>query len=330
MKVLMTVPRPLTGGVADFAFDPAVFDTAVGIALFTDSPDVAGAAILTPGGLQLRFTSPSGTFGTDTSYPILGVALPIKANAMPGQNTLVGLDPTGTWLQDLFGPVALEYKPGTVTVGGSVNITNVIPGTPAVVLGLGFTPDTRVKLDGNYVQSQWISPNQILVYADVLGHELYVRNLDGSQDTYDAYVRGIPQGASANPMLAATVPVFTRVKALSVVLPVVAGGTVFTGVAIQNPNPTTAVTVTLTYGPVSGVVSSSGTGSTNVASATIVLPPLGRITRDVLELVSGVAQQPAGTLRISSPSPIQVIGLLGNQAASTVVPFAPTIVAAGN
>ncbi len=319
MKLLMTVPRPLTGGAADFAFDPAFFDPAVGIALFSNSPDVAGAATVTPAGVQLRFTSPAGTFGTEFDYPILGIALPIKPTARPGSKTLVSLDPMASWLQDLFGPVPLELKPGTVTVGGTVNITNVIPGdTAATVLGLGFTPATRVKLDGNYVPFQWMSPTQMLVFADVIGHELLVKNPDGSLDTYDAYVRAIPQGASTNPLLAATVPVFTRVKATVVTMPVFSGTGVFTGVAIQNPSPRNTASVTLTYVDGQHHV---------VATASVVVAPYSRITYDVLELLPGLKPNPGGSLHISSPRAIQVIGLQGDQATSTVVPFAPVIVA---
>lgn len=319
MKILMTVPKPLTGGVADFTFDPTVFDSAVGIALFTASPDVAGAATVTPGGVQLRFTSPAGTYGMDTDYPIMAIALPVRPGATLGSKTRVSLDQAGTWLIDLFGTFPLELKAGTMTVGGSINITNVIPGdTAATVLGLGFTPSTRVKVDGNDVPFQWISPNQMLVFADLVGHELLVKNPDGSQDTYDTYVRAIPQGVSNNPLLAATVPVFSRATASSAVLPVVAGGGVFTGVAIQNPSPTLPAPVKLTY---------VDAQQNEIAKASVLVAPYSRITNDVFELLPGVTPQAGGSLQISSPRSVQVIGLQGDQTSATVTPFAPVILA---
>src|SRR5947209_20361510 len=75
VKVLLTSPKPITTGSMDFDMSSLAFDSIDGIALFSPTGDVAGAAVISGGRLNVQFTSPNGTLGTATDYPLLTAAV---------------------------------------------------------------------------------------------------------------------------------------------------------------------------------------------------------------------------------------------------------------
>src|SRR5579864_649207 len=220
MKLMVTEPTPIATGSVGFAFDSGTFSGVFGISLFNLAGDVNGAAVIQGNQVRLRYTSTTGTSGTD--YPIMSFALGVRADALPGQKAQFALDPSSMWLLDLFGPAFLKpIPPANITVGGSISITDVTPGGGVMpvgsvvkVHGLGFQPKTQVQVSGVKLSSiDVVSSEEIdLTIAEAVqmtGKKIQVVNPDGSQDTYFSYMRGVALGASNEPLLAATVPVFS-------------------------------------------------------------------------------------------------------------------------
>jgi hypothetical protein len=225
-------------------------------------------------------------------------------------------------------------KPGRVTVGGSVSITNVVPGGGLIpaggtfrILGVGFSTGTKVQLGTIKADRiQYVSPNEILVTVKTGGAmdglKIIVQNPDKSSDTYYSYLRGVPVGASNRALLEHTVPAFSNLtmydgQLASTISPLV-NPDYFTAIAVQNPNANDASVTVEAYaadGKLSG-------------SKTLALPAGGRISREASELFGAVL--PTGSyLRVTSASPVQAMGLLGNEVTKVVLPLAMTIVKAG-
>jgi hypothetical protein len=323
MKMMVTEPTPIATGSVGFSFDPDTFDGVRGISLFNPNGDVNGAAVVEGNHVHLRYTTTTGTTGKD--YPIMSVALAVRGDAAVGQKTQFALDPTSVWLLDLFGPATLKpIAPATITVGGSISITDVTPGggimhagSILTIHGIGFQPKTQVQVSGVKLSSiNIVSPAQIdLTIAEtvqITGKKIHVVNPDGSQDFYFSYMRGVALGSSTQPLLAATTPVFsshTHSQATFVVAPCRTGQ--FNGLAIQNPNQADASITLASYGA-SGAL---------LDQVTLDLPAGMKITRDVLEWMPKSAH--AAFVDVSSTAPIQVFALWGDPASSTVLPFRP-------
>ena len=331
MKVLLTSPKPITTGMMDLDLSGVSFDSIDGIALFSSTGDVVGAATVVNGNVNASFTSPNSTFGSDAEYPILTVALRLSKFVVPGQKFTVALNPNTSFWKDLLGTVAFELKPGSITVGGSVSITNVVPGGgffPAgaqfSIFGMGFTSNTKITVKGISTSSiQYISPTEFRVSVkdggQLDGALISAQNPDKSTDTYYSYMRGVPQGVSARPLLAQTVPVFSLLTATEAVLPSTVSSlnnSYWTGLALQNP------ALQLANITVQGRDSVG-----NVITATaIALPSGARLSREVSELL-GATLPVGGYLHIGSDRPVQAVGILGNDATGSTTPLAISILA---
>jgi hypothetical protein len=310
------------------------FDAIDGIALFSDTGDVSGAAVVNGGKVSIQFTSPNGTFGTNEDYPLLTVALTLSNSAAVHQQFPVNLNAAASLFQDLTGsPVPFEYQQGSITVGGGVNISNVVPGGGVLpagasfsMFGTGFSSKTRVTVRNLSASSiQCVSPNEIRVTlknsAMLDGTLMQVVNPDGSSDTYYSYLRGAPAGQSGQHLLTQTVPVFSTNTAYEAILPPTVSpvnSDYFTAVAIQNPS-LAAAAIT--------VESHSGSGALT-GSAQITLPSGSRITREVSELL-GAPLTTGGYLHIVSTQAVQMMGLLGNNRTGVVTPVSVNVIAAG-
>src|SRR5574341_564658 len=84
VKVFITEPTPISTGYMGMSYDSAAFGDVLGIALHSPKGDVSGAAVVGAGKLQVRFHSPSGSFGTSVDYPVLTVAIAVRPDASPG------------------------------------------------------------------------------------------------------------------------------------------------------------------------------------------------------------------------------------------------------
>jgi len=197
-------------------------------------------------------------------------------------------------------------------------------GSAFSIFGSGFSPKTKVSVRGVSASSiQYVSPTEFRVTlkdAGMLdGVLIQVQNPDNSSDSYYSYMRGVPVGQSARPLLARTVPVFSIATALEAVLPPLISSSVnpdyFTALALQNPSPA-AVAITIESRASSGAF---------IGSVAVTLAPGARISRELSEWF-GAALPTGGYLRILSPQAVQILGLLGNDRTGVILPVAANIV----
>jgi hypothetical protein len=324
MKFMVTEPTPISTGRPVTYYDSVTFDGVWGIELFNPSGDVNGVAMVNQNQIQLRYETSNALQGTD--YPVMTMALHVRPNAVPGTQTLFSLDPSSSWILGALGSTTTKpAPPATISVRGSISITNVVPGggllpagTVVRIEGLGFQSKTQVQL--NAIKSNSIlvaSPTEIdftlAQDTNMTGQKIQVVNPDGSQDTYFSYLRGIPLGASNQPLLASATPVFSSNAYSSATFAPVrpALASQFTGIALQNSQ-LAAVNVTVALYSASGGL---------LGSSVTALPGGYRMMRDMAELTQG-AIAPAGSyLTVTASQPVQVFGFTGDYAVGAVTPF---------
>jgi hypothetical protein len=320
MKVLVTEPTPVSSGGPRVPVPTGSIPR--GIQLFNPNGDVNGVAMVGPQMVTIASVTSTGTQGSD--YPIMIISLQLPPTISVGTKLPFSLDPSSTWTLGLLGTATLKpFPPATITVGGSISITDVVPGggiqpagTVVSVQGMGFQAGTQVQLSNIKASSiTVVSPQEIqIVLAEptqMTGKKMQVTNPDGSNDTYFSYMRGIPLGQSEQPLLASAVPIFSSATYSQAVFSSGdAGIGEFSGIAVQNPNLAPA-TVTFNLFSVSNVP---------LGGSTIVVPGGYRMMRDMSE-VTGVAPPPGSYLAISSDAPVQTFGFLGDAATGTVLPY---------
>jgi hypothetical protein len=84
----------------------------------------------------------------------------------------------------------------------------------------------------------------------------------------------------------------------------------FVALAVQNPNP----------GPVSVTFQLQSTGATT----SIVLPSGGRIKDELGALLGGLSVNAGDVVKVNATAGVQILGLIGDENATTVTPFLPT------
>jgi hypothetical protein len=324
MKLLVTTPTPISSGGPRLSFD-STFDAVWGIELFNPTGDVNGAAVVNGSQVSVFYATSSGASGSD--YPIMTIALHVPPDATPGAQTQFSLDPTSTWMLGLLGPATLKpMTPATVTVGGTISITNVVPGGGVLpagsivsIQGMGFQPKTQVQLNAIKASSiAWIGPNEIQVTlaetTNMTGQKIQMVNPDGSQDTYFSYLRGIPLLQSVRPLLQNTLPIFSSVTHSKAVYGPI--GTLltnqFSGIAVQNSNVL----------PTNVSVSLYSAQNALLASSTLSLPPGYRLMQETSEMTNGGAPPFGSYIVVSSSAPVQSFGFIADGSQSTLLPFA--------
>ena len=329
--VTLTEPKPIVMGIAAITIDTGVVGPVMGVALYGPTgatSDAIGAAVPSATGLAVRTISPSGTFGTDAGVPILSVTLAVPPDALPGTHASLFLDPAASVWIDPFGqPYAQQIKNGEFEVGGTVSINDVFPGmgllpagSSVAVRGIGFQPGALVEIDGvpvsatNFVSSSEIDAI-LAVDADLYGRRVRIRNPDLSAASYRSYLRAAWLGRSGNPLLASTDPIFSPQTFTGAFFTSAPGPGQFLALALQNP----------AAGSADLSVELRSTAGRSIATTALTLPPRTRISRQASELFAGVPVPADAFLVVRSSSPVQMLGLLGDDAAGTVEPVAASL-----
>jgi hypothetical protein len=323
MKFLVTEPTPISSGRPHGFIDSSMFDAVWGIQVFNANGDANGVAIVKIPDVWVSFESTGSVQGTD--YPVMTFALHVKDGAAVGNQSLFTVDPFSLWTIGAFPAIVKPIPPATVTVGGTISVTNVVPGgglLPAgsivKIEGIGFQPRTQVQITG--IQPgpiSVVSANEIDVTlaqpTDMTGKMIHVVNPDGSQDSYFSYLRGIDLGSSNRSILSSAIPIFSQVKHSQATFSPIAApiASQFTGLAMQNPNLTDAQ-VTVTY----------QLGGRSVVSE-IAIPSGYRFMREIQDLM-GVPAAPGSSIAVTSDQPIQIFGFLVDPVLQTVTPFPAT------
>ncbi|HZQ70293.1 MAG TPA: IPT/TIG domain-containing protein [Terriglobales bacterium] len=328
LKVDITEPKPILKGGQKTSFASTLFGPVKGIALFSPAGDATGTAVLKGGTVQFSLSSPLTSMGTVVDYPLLTVAIPVLSTAGKGKTANLRLDKSAAWFDPNSQRYPLLVKGGVMTVGGTMSISNIVPGsgvvaagTKIVISGVGFQPTDSVDInEGIIATSTYISPNEIDVTLasplDMTGKRVrIVDNVTNEKVTYYSYQRYTSLGKSTHPLVAATYPLFSSTTYAQAFFKPIAGGTQFTGISLQN---STAASVT-------AVLVLSASNGTLLGSRTVKIPANNRLTRDLAEFFPGLVS--TGTsLQVTGSAPLQMLGLLGDDGLGTVDPIIPSLV----
>jgi len=326
LKLSVTEPKPILKGNQRVRYASAFLGPVRGIHLFSPAGDVIGVAVLENGDAQVYFSSPLNSFGTNLDYPVLTIAMPVLPSATVGKKVNLVLDGVNsTWLDPTSKPYPVELKSGVLTIGGSISVSDVIPGagvvpagTPITINGVGFPPDAVVQVEHAAVSSfQFVSPSQIRITlgaaTDLESRRIRVKKPSTNETaTYYSYQRTTTVGTSTHALMASSYPLFSKATWKLAYFKPVVSGSAFTGLALQNQTPA-AVSVKLELLNNKGV---------RIAMKSIALPGRSRIVRDMKEFF---AKAVTGTeLRVTSPVAIQMLGMMADDASKIVLPVAPS------
>lgn len=329
-----------------------------GVAVNDPSGKAAGIAVIdpsvNPSNIKLQLTSPDALLGTDTTYPVVTLSMPLSNTLTPGTTFPLSIDTANTSFFDATTAyTTLEFAPGTLTIApvGSPYVSDVLPAgglladrTLIKISGAGFNANTRVSIEGTTI----VPVDQTLVNSGEIDVKICngtvadgattcpstgaTFQLDGERvrvkDTntnfvleYYTYLRADDvAGSSANALVSLVHPMFSRVTYLSASVPLVNSGTQFTGLSLQNTNSQDA-----------GIkIELLDSSNASLANISFVLPGLTgtagkKITRDVI--ADWFPSPPAGAAKVSvtvtSGPAVQVLGMLGDTSTGTVTPVIP-------
>jgi len=331
-----------------------------GVAVNDPSGKAAGIAVIntsvSPTDIKLQLSSPDALLGTDITYPVVTLSMPLSGSLTPGATFPISIDKANTSFFDSSKVyTTIEFAPGTLTIApaGSPYVSDVLPAggllpdrTLIKVFGAGFNKDTRVSIEGTTIvpaDQTVVNPGEIDVKicngtvadtATVCPNNGTSMQLDGERvrvkDTntnfvieYYTYLRADDEpGSSANAQVNLVHPMFSRVTYLSATIPLVVSATQFTGLSLQN-------TSAFDSGIKIELLDASNASLATLPS--FILPGIGtgrvgsKITRDVI--ADWFPSPPAGAAKVrvtvTSGPAVQVLGMLGDTSAGTIVPVIP-------
>lgn len=329
MKLEVTEPKPILKGGQRNAFPAKFLGQVRGIALFSPKGDASGTAVLSKGAVQFSLSSPLASMGDSIDYPILTVAIPVKTWAKPGQTANLTFDPNWSqWIDPNGENYPVLTTDGLLTVGGTLSIKNIVPGggivkagTRIAIRGIGFQPDSKVQINEAVVATSiYVSSSEIDVTlttdVNMTSRRVRVTNPSNNERVeYYSYQRTIPVGTSADPLIAATVPLFSQAAWNLAFLKPVLTDSQFSGLALQNEGSSDAkVRLKL--------LASDGT---LLASRRVTVAANTRIARTLAELLG--VQAETGTIlkvKVVSGPAVEALGLLADASSGTVDPQEPS------
>lgn len=331
-----------------------------GVAVNDPSGKAAGIAVIntsvSPTDIKLQLSSPDALLGTDITYPVVTMSMPLSGTLAPGATFPISIDKANTSFFDSSKVyTTIEFAPGTLTIApaGSPYVSDVLPAggllpdrTPIKIFGAGFNKDTRVSIEGTTIvpaDQTFMNSGEIDVKicngavadgATTCPGTGATFQLDGERvrvkDTnsnfvieYYTYLRADDEpGSSANAQVNLVHPMFSRVTYLSATIPLVVSATQFTGLSLQNTNASD-----------SGIkIELLDASNASLANVSFILHGLGtatagkKITRDVIADWFP-PPPPAGAAKVrvtvTSGPAVQVLGMLGDTSTGTIVPVIP-------
>jgi hypothetical protein len=330
MQIFLTEPKPILKGGQKASFSSrAAIVPALGLvrdgALFSPAGDVDGVAVLGKGSIQVSFNSPLTSFGTELDTPVMAFGIPVAPNATIGQTSPLTLDPNSAQWFDPSGQLyPVELKSGVLTIGGKTSVTDVQPGGGIIpagatisIKGIGFQATSKVDINNAIIAtSKFISSNEIQVTLSqafaIEGQRIRVTT-NNERVTYYPYQRTTQLGKSTHPLVASSLPLFSHTAWTQAFFHPTLQGTVFSGVALQNVNASSASVTFQLFSSVGGLL----------ATRTISMGTNTRLSRDFVEMFPGQLPSDGTTVKVTSNIGIQALGLLGDDASGTLTPVEP-------
>ncbi len=309
---------------------------------------------VSPSNIKIQLSSPDALLGTDITYPVITLSMPLSNSLTPGATFPLSIDTANTsFFDSTKAYTTLEFAPGTLTIApvGSPYVSDVLPAgglladrTLIKIFGAGFNANTRVSIEGTTivpVDQTLVNSGEIDVKicngvvadtATVCPNNGSTMQLDGERvrvkDTntnfvleYYTYLRADDvAGSSATALVNLVHPMFSRQTYLAASIPLVTGGTQFTGLSLQNTSSQNA-----------GIkIELLDAGNASLANTSFILPGLTgtagkKITRDVI--ADWFPSPPTGATQVrvtvTSGPAVQVLGMLGDTSTGTVTPVIP-------
>src|SRR5438309_1461686 len=132
-----------------------------GVAVNDPSGKAAGIAVVNGSNIAIQLSSPDALLGTDITYPVVTMSMPLSASLTPGATFPLSIDTANTsWFDATKAYTTLEFAPGTLTIApaGSPYVSDVLPAggllpdrTLIKVFGAGFNANTRVSIEGTTI-----------------------------------------------------------------------------------------------------------------------------------------------------------------------------------
>lgn len=320
MKLFLTEPKPIVKGSMRSQLNSSLITNLNGAYMYDPSGKTAGVAVLDSGGVRVSFTSALGQLGSNSDDPLLTLAATLRSDLRTGTTAPLSLDMGSSFFTDPQGhPYPQELKKGTLTINGTLSISDVVPGGGLVqagqtvsIVGTGFQPNARLDINEVRLSSvRVVSPTRIdaVLAAPALldSRRVRVRTSEG-QATYYSYQRTTLLGRSSWHLLQVSEPIFANHTFKTGSLTVNQMGSTFSGLALQNSSNAATVATMKLFTKQGGLL----------ATKTMSLPALSKSVREVRELFAGAQQD--DTVRITVPAAIQMLGLLADDSAGVVAP----------
>lgn len=333
-RLAPTTPKPIIRGrqaMSAGSVSAPMLGTLQGGSLFSPGGDASGFALFKGSTAKVSFNSTNALLGTSQDTPTLVLLFPVSATSKPGQTAPLALSSAiSSWIDPATGQsYAVTLTPGRLTVGGTLSVATVNPGTnvnagqKVVITGMGFQPGLQVKLsiEAKVLSVAVPSSTEIDMTIDrttnLTGAGITITNPNNEAVTYFSFQRTRQASPSTHPLLQAALPMFSTVSYSAAYFHPTQGGSQFSGIALQNTAAASA-TIQLQLTAPGGLL----------ATTLVTLAPNRYVVRDISELFSGITVPASGsTLEATTPAPlVQMLGLIGDDAANTVTPVDPLLV----
>lgn len=325
IKLFLTEPRPIARTKVGLSWDESSIEDIFGISL---GEGAVGTARYSGGRLTLDATVVSSAFGLNDDYPILTIAVKLKAGLAPGTRIPFSMDLGQSFFLNLLGqPYVKDFKDGGITISGALAVENVVPGGGPMrkgdrfrITGRGFSPNVVVRLaEDPKARIIGVSPGEITLQMENSGEfegtRVTVDNKNGEKVIYYSYLRARRAAGGADPLDATLLPVFSKLYSKEAVLP--RDGTTAARIFLAFRNPQRdAVIINIQALQITGSIA---------GAATLTLASGEFAVRSVQELFPPQVLANTSWLRVTSPLGINAHEVLVNPDGTQAV-VAPLIV----
>jgi hypothetical protein len=334
-QLLLTEPKPIGNSSTRPQLPTGPTGPVRGVAVNDASGLAVGIALVNGTNVTVSIQSPDSLLGTNIDYPLLILTMPISSTASGSFS--VGMDPSSLFSNGGTQYTIQENVPGTLTIGGTMSITDVVPGGGAVkdgdsisVLGMGFDATTKIQVNNvTTVSTTFVSPGRIdakltglcvpesnpCAPATTLQLDgTRIRAIKGNETVeYFSYDRTDDVPGTNNALVAQVHPMYSQQHFSAGTIPYTASATVFTGIALENTDTVADATVTVEL-----------LDASNVSLATSGSFVLGKRTQRVRAISDLFATIPASaaTVRatVTTGPAIKMLGFTGDSSKGTVSP----------
>jgi hypothetical protein len=337
-QLLLTEPKPIGNSSTRPTIPTGPTGPVRGVAVNDASGQAVGIAVINGGDISISVNSPNASLGTDVDYPLLVLTMPVTGTS---GSFPVALDPSSTFFIGGTQYSIQENTPGTLTIGGTLSITDVIPGGGTMkpgdtirILGMGFDASTKINMNNvNTLTQTLVSTTEIDVTIGTLcvpesnpcapasslpldGDRIRATNANEKSEYFSYDRTDDAPGNSSNGLVNLVHPMFSQQLLHTGTFPFKAGGTQFTGIALQNTDFSLDATVKIEV--LDG-------GGNSLANSTQLLPARTKMVRDIADLFA----IPAGTVTVratvvTGPAGVKMLGMLGDASTNSVVPTVVT------